>query len=527
MLTVLAAAAFAVRTQVFFYFQIPWWFVPLNYFFFFVLTEPPDTLAVKLEKNGADIDGYRPIIVKKVPFDEDKLHIGRVYNMQHFIGKRPPSMVELRDILRDEGWDKKIEERNRERHMLVAGTIGSGKTSTLFYHIAQDLQRSNLAVIVVDPKGDVKFMHRVKQEAQKLGRRFYLFSPQLAETEEVITWNPLRSCVRPVELSERIFATLEFDEGAKFYADRAKVVLKNYSELLMGLGIPKRLDILFAAIFNIDNYYNEVINKKYKELEDTQSRKGIKMDANLYLVKRTIESERDKPYFYEVLQNLRSQLGFVATEREISPWVNVNTPDLVMGSAIKEKAVVFFSLPGPSLPNTANAIGRLLVSEIKQTIGWAIKRGEKLDTVLYLDEFPVLVFDGIEGLFSMGRSGGIRIVSAFQNISQLDQRIGEQQTRAILGNINLRLLMKQNDEKSMKQFSDLIGRDFFVSQTEQLNKDDDSNLDGMRRFSASEQEHYIVPPHYFRQVRQGEGFILLEDGVYFTQIPYLKEEVAN
>ena len=282
--------------------------------------------------------------------------------------------------------------------------------------------------------------------------------------------------------------------------------------MFFALKLPKRLDLIFAAIFNINGYLDDIL-KRFSYIKKSDSTLSIAIDE--------IVRMRKKRYYEEVLQNMKAQLSYASTVKEIQSYINVENPDLDIERAISEKAVVIFSFPGPVLPRISNSLGRLFVAELKQLIGKFILKGKEVDISLYLDEFPVLLFNGIEDLFSMGRAGGIKITVALQNFSQMEAIIGEASTRALLGNINMKLIMKQNETRSAREVSELIGEGIFVTQSEQLNRDEDSVIDGARRFSISEERHSLVPVNIFLELKKGEATGILDDGVYFLTLPYL------
>ena len=497
---------YLLRREVVYFLQVPWWVIVLSIILFeFSDKEIPFFLSKFRSKEGENC--------LEEPFHiKGKLHVGRSYNLKKCSGEKITEISFLRRKVLSDGTEKFVDNHNRNQHLLVSGVTGSGKTSALFYFISQDLRESDTCLLIVDPKGDVKFLKSVKNEAQKLGRKVFVFSPFLPVKFPTSKWNPVHSTENAIELAERVFSSLQFDVEARFYAEKSLEVLRDFSELFFALKLPKRLDLIFAAIFNINGYLDDIL-KRFSYIKEPDPTLSIAIDE--------IVRMRKKRYYEEVLQNMKAQLSYASTVKEIQSYINVENPDLDIERAISEKAVVIFSFPGPVLPRISNSLGRLFVAELKQLIGKFILKGKEVDISLYLDEFPVLLFNGIEDLFSMGRAGGIKITVALQNFSQMEAIIGEASTRAILGNINMKLIMKQNETRSAREVSELIGEGIFVTQSEQLNRDEDSVIDGARRFSISEERHSLVPVNIFLELKKGEAIGILDDGVYFLTLPYL------
>ena len=532
MIGIVAGISALAHHWIFYLFQVPWFFPPLVLAFFLLISRSEEELRLETEKEGGDISLWKPRILNEPLFKKDHLHLGRCYNLIHTVGHHPPELTDLREKLREEGWEKFIRDSDRNSHMLVAGTTGSGKTSTLLYMIAQDLRKKDRALLIVDPKGDYRLAQRVKRMALREGRRFFLFAPHLRGEEGLVTWNPLASCETPAELSERIYSTLEFSREAKFYEERTKSILNTYSIYIMGLrGVPSetplRLTLKNLHFFIFTPEGKKFLDELYDKLKELLHREGKEPDRTLEVARIRLAQEWDSPRYQETLMNFEAQLSFVANNSLLDDFINTDTPTFSLKAALRQKAVIFFSLPGTTLPEASNQLGRLLVAELKQLIGKVQSQGATLPTSVYLDEFPVLVYDKVGDLFALARSGGVSVTVAMQNLAQMEARIGRERTREILGNLNLQVIMKQSESYSMKYFSDFVGEAFFVVQSERQTVDDDSPLNNMSQYQSSESRASVTMPRFFRELQKGEAVAVLPDGAFFLQFPYLREREKN
>lgn len=95
-----------------------------------------------------------------------------------------------------------------EGHMLVSGATRTGKTHYLQLDVVQAIERGDEAVIFIDPKGDLKVLHRAYDAAVRTGceKDFLFFS--LAFPHISCTYNPLHNFVLGMEIPDRLAALL-------------------------------------------------------------------------------------------------------------------------------------------------------------------------------------------------------------------------------------------------------------------------------------------------------------------------------
>lgn len=80
-----------------------------------------------------------------------------------------------------------VTENDLNRHMLVVGTTGAGKTTALLNMI----EASSMGTVIVDGKGDLELAHRVIEMARARGQKAYLFDATGGEHSAV--YSPLAS----------------------------------------------------------------------------------------------------------------------------------------------------------------------------------------------------------------------------------------------------------------------------------------------------------------------------------------------
>ncbi len=116
-----------------------------------------------------------------------------------------------------------VNESLANRHILVVGTTGVGKTKFFELLLAQAIA-SGAGVVVLDPKGDWGLASRALEACRAAGRAdaFQLLSLAHPHAARMATYNPLYEVSDPDHLLDRILAVLPRAEGDQFWNNRAQ-----------------------------------------------------------------------------------------------------------------------------------------------------------------------------------------------------------------------------------------------------------------------------------------------------------------
>ncbi|PQP78167.1 hypothetical protein C6B38_07855, partial [Spiroplasma sp. ChiS] len=130
-----------------------------------------------------------------------------------------------------------IPKNNLTQHTLLVGTTGSGKTTTLMFLVKQLTQIFKQTTIIIDGKGDIDLINKVKQ----LDPNAFIW--EIGGSTE---YNPFAT-KDSVVLTDKIMSLFDFTEP--YYRDKAK----HYLLILLDVILKNKIDI---TLNNIIEYFN-------------------------------------------------------------------------------------------------------------------------------------------------------------------------------------------------------------------------------------------------------------------------------
>ncbi len=312
-------------------------------------------------------------------------------------------------------------------HTLVAGATGSGKTVTQTW-IATRAIAHGMAAVVVDPKGDRWMREQVCRAALAAGRRFILWAPQ-----GPAVYNPYARGSE-TEIADKALAGERFTEP--HYQRQAQRYLGHAVRALRTAG-------------------REVSFRGLVEMLDP---------AGLELLARDLEPERARavhayldslsPRQRSDLTGVRDRLAILA-ESDVGPWLDPATAgaerfDLL--EAVREGAVVYFSLQADSRPLLAQMLGSAIVQDL-QTVSSALQ-DRPARCLVAIDEFSAVAAEHVARLFARARSAGICLLLGTQELSDLRLAGRETLLEQVLGNLTSVIAHRQ----AVPESAELIAR---------------------------------------------------------------------
>ncbi|MET0513376.1 MAG: TraM recognition domain-containing protein [Thermoleophilaceae bacterium] len=189
------------------------------------------------------------------------------------------------------------------------------------------------------------------------------------------------------------------------------------------------------------------------------------------------------------------------------------TDEIDLLRAVREGAVVVFSLNSSSYGATAKLIGNMVIQDLKAVCG-AIEAesAERRPAVVAVDEFSGLDGDQVAGLFQRARSAGLSLMLATQELADL-RRVDEGFDEQVLGNVEWVLAGRQNNPASAELVAGLAGTEEVWVHTFQT---DDVALRGRAPFpreSGMGTKHrgreYVVSPDEIKALGVGR-MVLVE-----------------
>ncbi|MCR4278712.1 MAG: type IV secretion system DNA-binding domain-containing protein [bacterium] len=344
----------------------------------------------------------------------------------------PPSNIPTEGIIlghseyRSEDYVIRMKQEDRRRHAYIIGKSGSGKTELMKSLVKQDIQEGR-GVCVIDPHGDfadecLEFVPRERAED------VIYFSP--ADTE------------RPMGLN-----MLEFDPA---YPEQKTFVinemLKIFDKLydMKSTGGPMFEQYMRNAMLLImdDPESGSTLMEIPRVLSDEDFRAYKLSKCKQQVVVDFWTKEAQKAGGEASLQNMvpyiTSKLTPFISNDIMRPIIGQQKSAFNIREAMDSQKILLLNLSKGKLGDL-NAyligmvlVGKILMSALSRT---DMKKEDRKDFFLYIDEFQNFLTDSISAILSEARKYGLDLIIAHQFIGQLTESGDSTIRDAIFGNV--------------------------------------------------------------------------------------------
>jgi conjugal transfer pilus assembly protein TraD len=502
---------------------------PLKAFFsiMFVTGPPVGVVAAVLAmRNSPGIFGFRPRGPKKNSVNKgviESLKLSRISKTTHPKGKT------LLGISQTGKTVVSLADRELNQHCFLIGTTGSGKTVTLSNFAESAIQRG-IPLVYVDGKGEVKLVEQLQTQAKKHGRKFYLFS--VNDHPDGCRWNPL-SRGRATELKDKLISLTEWSEPHyKYEAERyLQAVFTMFEALHIRPDIPGVAQYLYpkAAERLARNVQDDGLREKLmkelragKTVEGLANRIAVLAASEIGELFRGDEDETDeKPApVEEKAINLGGLLGLeeeqIQEESDTAADpvpIRDTRPVLDLDQAVREKAVVLFSLNSLRFREFSQMIGRIVVNDLRGTIARRYDQPERDYVFGIFDEFHVFASVQVVDILAQARGAGFCTIIATQSLSDLDL-VDRDITGRIVENCNTFIIQAQNYPENAERLAAIIGTQDSLARTYQVEGRVAPIGTGMGTWR--ETKEFIVHPDEIKRLQIGEAVIVRKAGNHDT-----------
>ena len=445
-----------------------------------------------------------------------------VYSQIPFDARKPRSPAPVPDAL-TLGWSTKgdwirLSNRALQYHTLILGSSGSGKTQLLLSLLAQQIQRGG-GCLMIDAKVDKESLQAVLalcRHADRLEDLRVLWPPDPTISH---TWNPLLRG-RLQEILSRVMALWGTSAGkgeADFWRGQANTALHAI------LGAMIRINPLIT------------FNDLYQALTSA--------NALLWLERTCPPGTEEHSALTSFLTNYRNQKGHLDIERmkkmvggapsyvsayawgELGKIMNHTGPSLDLLDALLNGHIVYVALPILAETETATAMARMLIADLKQAVGTLQQRNDRprIPYLVLMDEASAYMnVEGIERLFEQARSAGVGLVAAAQVASGF-AIASKQQQDFIFGNCSTKVIMKLGDFPTAETMAKTIGEEITVFRsTTTANTTsrssawvspmpDRSNNGQSESHGVQERYDYAIRPEKLMHQRTGQAVLYIQD----------------
>lgn len=368
-------------------------------------------------------------------------------------------------------------------HVLLVGATGSGKTTTQLQLCAGAI-RSGYPAVVIDLKGDPFVSDQLRQEADTAGRPFYRWG-----LDGPTRWNPLRHGDAS-RLKDKLLAAEEWTEphyrrAAERYIQlvcRALIATGDQPSLaqVVGLMDPQRLQAFVRDLADPD--LADHIGDYVRDLPRDQQSGASGAQSRLALL----------------------------TESLAGPWLDDTDGDgLDLGEALDEGAVVCFSLPAGDYPSLAALIGGMAIIDLQTVAAERQRDGWDGQAFAAIDEFSALDGTHVLGLLARGRSAGMSVLLATQELADLQASRPEFASQ-VVANTATKLAHRVDVPDSAEQLAALAGTRRTWEATHQVHEhtrraraDQGTGLGSMRQV-----DEYVVHPNTIKTLPRGRAVLI-------------------
>ena len=378
-----------------------------------------------------------------------------------------------------------ISDADLNRHVLITGTTGAGKTNTIL-NLVEGIADAGL--VIIDGKGDLNLARRVAKFAAQRKQKFSLFEPTGALPSAV--YNPF-ACGDYTSLTDRVMSVREWTEP--HYAIISEGFAQAALKTLLACG--RAVDLLgLADALSVDSL-QRMIKEASRGSENKETFKTL-----INEVETLRDEEKDISGLRAELRNLsRSTLGplfdTARARRE-------NIPIIELDRARTEKSITYFCLPALIYPKRANYLGRMIINDLR-----FVTSLERTPWPLILDEFSVFAGDQALNLLNQGREFGLRVILGTQSFADIARGVevgaGDTFVTQVLESINTLIIHRMLSSKDREVAATETGTREAIERTVQT-------VGGIGTGAASSRfvQQFIAHPDAVRRLEDGVAFVV-------------------
>lgn len=341
-----------------------------------------------------------------------------------------------------------IQLEDKAKHIIVAGTTGSGKTVTIA-NILQSAFQKNIPTLAIDGKGDLdsgSLLHYMQEFSEKYKRKLYVIN--LTKPECSDKYNPFRNAGR-TEAKDMLISMSDWTEP--HYKVNTERYLQQLIKILNIANSPLSLNTIIN--YNAENFKNLL-----EKLKDDE-----KIDIEEYTKSMDIiETTKDIA--------ASAMARFATTAESEAGEIFSYSDGIDIYTAIKENANILIILDSLGKPELSKQVGRLAVIDAKKAVSKLFT--EKTRKFFVFDEFNVYASDVAVDLLNKSRTANITCTVAFQSLSDLDKAGGAALRNQVIENCNNYFIMRQNSPDSSFEWEKVIGEKDTFKFTHTFKEDD-------------------------------------------------------
>jgi len=335
------------------------------------------------------------------------------------------------------------------QHYLIAGTTGTGKSTTL-HHIHHSLRRHQHRAIVVDTTGALTQSWRRSEDTY--------FNPTEPDTAAWALFNDYKTEEDFVHFSQAMIPIHGAQEP--FWQQSSQTVLRTILSLSASIGIPQLRHLLFhTPLPQLIDILSTTPAQTLLTKEADKTAGSIVAHLNsatqglrFLKTKEEILNDRHKKNTYLRRQQFSDQVP----QFSIESWSQQAQPHWLFLT---------------TLPHSRHALLPILSLMMDTTMRTLMSQPtpQPIPTWIIIDELPSMQYlPTLTTLAAEGRKYGIRIVACIQSIAQLEERYGATTARVLLDLFGTKIVFRCPNVTTAKWLSDSLGSTNSASHQEHI-----------------------------------------------------------
>lgn len=365
-----------------------------------------------------------------------------------------------------------------EKHQLVLGTTGAGKTSYINEMSRKTVGREDKenadVLIVIDGKadtGDYSLLDNASQIAADFKRELVILNGTNNPTFNGRTYNPFLG-VSVTQAKDLMMSLLEDDTVKKSSgSEHYKMMFEAY--LLAALEIMELLGIKFSFSNILDCLNFDLIQAELLVLRDEKELNAEDLYRFNILFSELENNWDDSKASVTKLEIFKRGKGKEIFEGNSNSWFNVS-------SVYDNNQILLVLVDEMSMPDFAQGLAKMVVQDVRNFAASRLngKHKKEQQVRLVMDEFSAYANKTMLTLLARARSAGVTVYLSTQSMGDLSA-LGDDFQQSVIENINRFVVFRQNSPKSAEMVADIVGTRQTVTQTERttggLGTDEASN----------------------------------------------------
>lgn len=336
---------------------------------------------------------------------------------------------------------KTIKVSDKAKHIMIAGTTGSGKTVSISNFIESGMQKG-YPIMAIDGKGDLdegSLLHYMQSLSRKYGRKLYVVN--LVKPEYSDYYNPFKGAGM-TEAKDMLIDMSEWSEP--HYKINTERYLQQVIRVLNLAKIPLNLNtIIRYSSTQFKKLILQLKNEDALTIDDYTKLMEIIEDAG------------------QIADSAMARFATTA-ESEAGEIFNDNK-GIDICEVMKERANILIILDSLGKPELSRQVGRLAILDAKKAVSKLF--GDPIRKFFIWDEFNVYASDVAIDVLNKSRSAGVTCIPAVQSLADLEKAGGTALMNQVIDNCNNYIIMRQNSPMSSETWEKVIGQEEIMDYT--------------------------------------------------------------